>query len=157
MDTKKVLITGHEGFIGKNLSRRFEGFVGIEKKFIDDKKWKERLEFCISLCDIIFHVGAISDTSLQDHNEMLKYNYIFSKSIFDIAQAKKKKVIFSSSAAIYGEDGFPTNIYGWSKLLAENYGMAVCDDFVSLRYFNVYGPGEGHKGKMASVAYQAWK
>ena len=51
----------------------------------------------------------------------------------------------------------PSNIYGWSKYLTENYGMAKVSNFVALRYFNVYGPGEEHKDKMASVAYQAWE
>ena len=51
----------------------------------------------------------------------------------------------------------PTNIYGWSKQLAEEYGLKANEKFVALRYFNVYGPGEQHKGKMASVVYQAYK
>ena len=56
------------------------------------------------------------------------------------------------SAATYGlGDGLPTNIYGWSKKLAEEYGLKACEKFVALRYFNVYGPGEEHKGKMASL------
>ena len=109
-------------------------------------------------CDGIFHVGAIADTTLQDPNEMLIYNYTYSKKIFDLAKKYNKKVVYSSSAAVYGTDGVPTNIYGWSKLLAEQYGDRTCRDrFVALRYFNVYGPGEEHKGKMASIAYQAWK
>ena len=66
--------------------------------------------------------------------------------------------MYSSSAATYGlGDNLPTNIYGWSKKLAEEYGLKACKKFVALRYFNVYGPGEDHKGKMASVAYQAYK
>ena len=116
------------------------------------------LESIISRCDVIFHVGAISDTTLQDVNEMLYYNFTLSKMIFDLARKHDVKVVYSSSAANYGSgNGIPNNIYGWSKLLAEEYGLKACEKFVALRYFNVYGPGEEHKGKMASVAYQAWK
>ena len=91
------------------------------------------------ISDIIFHVGAISDTSLQDVAEMMRYNYSASKKLFDLAQAHHKKIIYSSSAACGWGGNEPSNVYGWSKLLAEDYGMAKCDKFVSLRYFNVYG------------------
>ena len=151
-----ILLTGHKGFIGSNLHQKLTELghrvTGIEKSF------EGGLVRRVLAVDLIFHVGAISDTSLLDSSEMLKYNYLFSKQLFDLAQRYKKKVIYSSSAACLGDgDGAPNNIYGWSKLLAEDYGMAKCDEFVSLRYFNVYGPGEQHKGKMASVAYQAWE
>ena len=154
----KILLTGFKGFIGGNLLKQLRGdVVKIEKDFLDNDNWKDLLYSYVESVDIIFHIGAISDTSLQDLTEMLKYNYVFSKELFDLAQKHKKKVVYSSSAACYGsEDGIPNNIYGWSKLLAEDYGMAVCDNFVSLRYFNVYGPGENHKGKMSSVALQFW-
>ena len=154
----KFLITGHKGFIGSNLLKQLSGnVIKIEKDFLDNDNWKYLLRSYIKSVDIIFHVGAISDTTLQDSTEMLRYNYVFSKELFDLAQKYKKKVIYSSSAACYGDgDGIPNNIYGWSKLLAEDYGMAVCDNFISLRYFNVYGPGENKKGKMASVVFQSY-
>jgi ADP-L-glycero-D-manno-heptose 6-epimerase len=64
-----------------------------------------------------------------------------------------KKFIYSSSAANYGtNDEYPSNLYGWSKYTAEQY-VIKCGG-IALRYFNVYGPLEDHKGKMASVAYQ---
>ena len=155
-----ILLTGYRGFIGCALYRKLKELghrvVVIEKSFVDTEIG--RIKSRVMAVDLIFHVGAISDTSLEDQSEMLKYNYSFSKQLFDLAQRYKKKVIYSSSAACLGDgDGVPNNIYGWSKLLAEDYGMAKCDEFVSLRYFNVYGPGEQNKGKMASVAYQAWE
>ena len=152
------LITGYRGFIGSNLLKQLPGdVIKIEKDFLDNDNWKDLLHSYVKLVDIIFHIGAISDTSLQDSTEMLRYNYVFSKELFDLAHKYGKKVIYSSSAACYGDGGgMPMNIYGWSKLLAEQYGMAKCDDFVALRYFNVYGPGENHKGKMSSVALQSW-
>ena len=156
----KILLTGYKGFIGGCLRRKLTELahpvVSMDKSFVDTEM--DRLEDKVVYSDLIFHVGAISDTSLQDESEMLKYNYLFSKRLFDLAQRHNKKVIYSSSAACLGDgDGVPNNIYGWSKLLAEDYGMAKCDEFVSLRYFNVYGLGETLKGKMASVAYQAWE
>jgi ADP-L-glycero-D-manno-heptose 6-epimerase len=159
----KVLVTGAKGFIARNLIKKLkeEGYegIGLEQDILKSDNWEKELFELINGNGIeyIFHVGAISDTSLQDSKEMFNCNYVFSKRLFDIAQLLHIKVIYSSSAACDGDgDGLPNNIYGWSKLLAEEYGMLKCDDFVSLRYFNVYGPGEEHKGKMSSVALQSW-
>ena len=158
---KKYIVTGEKGFIGKAVTQhlKFQGHMVIN---IDaESNWWENdvlLENGIKHSDGIFHIGAISDTTLQDSTEMLYYNYTLSKKLFDFARKHNKKVVYSSSAACYGDgDGIPNNIYGWSKLLAEEYGLKACERFVALRYFNVYGPGEEHKGKMASVAYQAHK
>ena len=159
----KVLLTGSKGFIGENLLNKFKKLKWYVWEINVDESTNEapeyaHLENIIKQCDGIFHVGAISDTTLHDCNKMLYYNYTLSKDIFDLARKYDKKVIYSSSAATYGlGDGLPTNIYGWSKKLAEEYGLKACEKFVALRYFNVYGPGEQHKGKMASVAYQAYQ
>jgi ADP-L-glycero-D-manno-heptose 6-epimerase len=65
-------------------------------------------------------------------------------------------LIYSSSAANYGQnDKYPSNLYGWSKYVAEQY--VISNNGIGLRYFNVYGPGEENKGKMSSVAYQCYK
>ena len=154
----KVLLTGHKGFIGSNLLEKLKElghYVYCLEK--DDNYDELHLESIIKQCEVIFHVGAISDTTLQNPNEMLYYNYVLSKRIFDLARKHNVKVVYSSSAANYGDgNGVPNNIYGWSKLLAEEYGLKACERFIALRYFNVYGPGEEHKGKMASIAYQAY-
>mgnify|MGYP003110210575 FL=1 len=159
----KVLLTGSKGFIGSNLLKKFKK-IGWYVWTIDVDEANNKapeygvLDSIVKQCDGIFHVGAISDTTLHDCNKMLYYNYTLSKDIFDLARKYDKKVVYSSSAATYGlGDNLPTNIYGWSKKLAEEYGLKACKKFVALRYFNVYGPGEGHKGKMASVAYQAYQ
>ena len=157
----KILLTGHKGFIGSNLLEKLRSLdhqiITIDKKFLDNIFWRVLLDEHLKQVDLIFHVGAISDTTLQDSTKMFKYNYLFSKELFDLAQKQSKKVIYSSSASCFGDgDGVPNNTYGWSKLLAEDYGMVRCDRFVSLRYFNVYGRGEGHKGGMASVAHRAY-
>tara|TARA_Y100000310_G_scaffold203634_1_gene203886 strand:+ start:1892 stop:2737 length:846 start_codon:yes stop_codon:yes gene_type:complete len=156
----KILLTGSYGFIGKNIKNELlpkHNLIYLEKDFIDNQDWENLLEENVKLVDTILHIGAISDTTLQDPNEMLKYNYWFSKKLFDCAKKYDKKVIYASSAATTGVSGTPTSIYAWSKLMAEQYGLALGGQFIALRYFNVYGPGEEHKGKMASVAYQAYK
>ena len=161
----RILFTGFNGFIGKNVTQKVinekievESMLYIEKDYMDYEFWKTSLDRSVLDCDIIIHMGAITDTMFKDCNEMLRYNFEFSKVLFDLAASYQKKVIYSSSAANSGSDslqGTPSNIYGWSKYVTEQYGMAKVKDFIALRYFNVYGPGEEHKGKMASVAHQA--
>ena len=130
----------------------------LEMDYLIDPFWKPKLYNKVKMSDIIFHVGAISDTKLQDSGIMLFYNYEFSRVLIDYAYELNKKIVYSSSAANAGSgDGIPNNIYGWSKLLTENYGIAKGGVFVALRYFNVYGPGEEEKGDMASIAYQAYE
>tara|TARA_Y100001938_G_scaffold150718_1_gene243030 strand:- start:2087 stop:2890 length:804 start_codon:yes stop_codon:yes gene_type:complete len=159
----KILLTGSDGFIGQNVYKRINDNIAsieifcIEKDFINSVNWKTDLEEYVKQNDVVLHIGAISDTMLKDANKMMKYNYLFSKELFDLAQKHNKKVVYSSSAANTGESGTPSNIYGWSKFITEQYGLAKVNNFYALRYFNVYGPGEEHKGKMASVAHQAWK
>lgn len=157
----KILLTGHEGFIGKRLLEKLRALNytvdTVGKQLFDNGLRDKVLGRMVERADIIFHVGAMSDTSLQDMGKMMRYNYSASKELFNLAQTHNKKVIYSSSAACLGDGDTPNNIYGWSKLIAEEYGIVKCDEFVSLRYFNVYGPGEECKGRMASVAYQAWE
>ncbi len=160
---KNILLTGHDGFIGKKIKEELKNIdsinnlILIEKNFIDSKNsWESQLQKMVQESDYVIHVGAISDTMLQDANTMMKYNFEFSKVLFDISGTLNKTVIYSSSAANTGESGLPSNIYGWSKYVAEQYGISKVKNFIALRYFNVYGPGEEHKEKMASVAYQAW-
>lgn len=154
----KYIVTGTEGFVGKAVAVALKSRGDYVYHICQEEMAYEeiRLDSMVKQCDGIFHIGAISDTTEQDPNYMLYWNYTTSKILFDLARKYNKKVVYSSSAANYGNgDGIPNNIYGWSKLLAEEYGMKACERFVALRYFNVYGPGEEHKGKMASVAYQA--
>ena len=161
----RILLTGFNGFIGKNilniLLEEYNSIISIcciEKEYMNNIHWKISLNRMVIDCDVIIHIGAISDTMLKDSDKMFKYNFEFSKVLFDFAENYDKKVIYASSAAIFGDDGkLPTNIYSWSKYAAESYGLAKVKNFISFRYFNVYGPGEEHKGKMASVAYQAYK
>ena len=154
---KKYIVTGTDGFIGKKVAKAIEASGNDVISITQFNGWDLELSDKVKECDGIFHIGAISDTTVQDANKMLYFNYTLSKRLFDLARKYDKKIVYSSSAANYGSgDGIPNNIYGWSKLLAEEYGLKACEKFVALRYFNVYGPGEEHKGKMASVAYQSY-
>jgi len=120
--------------------------------------------------DAVFHLGASSDTTEWNGRYMMENNYQYSKSVLDICLAYKIPLIYASSAAVYGENSNfavnigserPLNIYGYSKALFDQY-VARCltkaeSQIVGLRYFNVYGPGEQHKGKMASVVYHHYQ
>lgn len=157
---KKAIITGTNGFIGSNLKRRIESefqIVEINEDIFDiDESWREILNDLIVDCDVFFHVGACSNTLEQDVRYMMTRNFESSKIISDICRKKHIPLIFSSSASVYGDStGTPGNIYAWSKMAAESY--IVQNHGVALRYFNVYGPGEESKGKMASIAYQMWR
>jgi ADP-L-glycero-D-manno-heptose 6-epimerase len=86
----------------------------------------------------------------------MKVNFESTKILTDWCKANNKRMIYSSSAASYGTNGeYPSNLYGWSKYVAEQY--VISNGGIALRYFNVYGPGEEHKGNMASMAYQMMK
>ena len=117
--------------------------------------------------ELIFHQGACSDTREQDGRYMMDNNYEYSKQILQYSLNANTPLIYASSAAVYGrteafveqtEYEHPINVYAYSKLLFDQYVRRLYanpgSQVVGLRYFNVYGPGEAHKGAMASVAYQ---
>jgi len=110
--------------------------------------------------EYVFHMGAISSTDANEANMLFNYNYGATFSLANLCYFHNAKMIFASSASIYGNnDGMGgNNWYAWSKKTSEDYiGARLEQNGVCLRYFNVYGPGEAHKGRMASVAYQAMK
>jgi len=145
-----IVITGHKGFVGKNLFKQFTSVVGIDEKY-DESYINNFLD--IHNPDVVFHIGACSDTLATDIGFVMERNYLSTKWITDWCITNNKKIIYASSAAVYGFDGKkPSNLYGWSKLMGEDY--VVSKGGIALRYFNVYGPGEEHKGKMASMIYQ---
>ena len=116
--------------------------------------------------DAVFHEGACSDTMEHNGRFMLDTNYRCSKDLLDACQAQGTRLLYASSAATYGgsaafreEPAFeqPLNVYGYSKLLFDNVVRRMLAgalaQVVGFRYFNVYGPREQHKGRMASVAF----
>lgn len=120
--------------------------------------------------EAIFHQGACSDTTEQDGRYMMDNNYRVTLELFEYSQATKTPFIYASSAAVYGagpnysearEHESPLNVYGYSKWLFDQVLRRHLNDLaapvVGLRYFNVYGPNEHHKGRMASVALHNMK
>src|SRR5690606_46972 len=114
----------------------------------------------------VFHQGACSDTMERDGAYMMQNNYEYSKSVLHYCQARRVPLIYASSAAVYGAGRVfreeraheaPLNVYGYSKFLFDQYVRRLLPKktapIVGLRYFNVYGEREAHKGRMASVAF----
>ena len=120
--------------------------------------------------EAVFHEGACSDTMEPDGKYMMDNNYTLSCELFEACQAQGTRLLYASSAATYGgSDTFrespefekPLNVYGYSKLLFDQRMRrelgpdfsAAAVQVAGFRYFNVYGPREQHKGRMASVAF----
>lgn len=158
------IVTGSDGFIGGRLSAELENMghrvIPYEIENVIRPDWKILLEETLSesgKIECVFHVGACSDTLNTDVNSMMLLNYEFSRVLGNMCSAGGIKLIYSSSAACYGVDlsNLPANLYGWSKYAAESH-ISSNEQGVSLRYFNVFGPGEHNKGRMASVGYQSF-
>jgi ADP-L-glycero-D-manno-heptose 6-epimerase len=137
--------------------------------YLDKRTFIERLRegrFDSETIDAVFHQGAFSTTTEWNGRYMMDNNYEYSKRLLDFCVRKQIPLIYASSAAVYGagtvfeeEPAFevPLNVYGYSKVCFDHYVRArlrkIDTQVVGLRYFNVYGPGEAHKGGMASVAF----
>ncbi len=116
--------------------------------------------------EAIFHQGACSDTTERNGQFMMDNNYRVTLELFEWAQRHRVPFIYASSAAVYGAgpnyaerlvNERPLNVYGYSKFLFDQVVRSRTDQLtaqvVGLRYFNVYGPQEQHKARMASVAF----
>ena len=116
--------------------------------------------------EAVLHQGACSTTTEWDGRYMLRNNYDYSKHVLHYCMKHKIPFIYASSAAVYGggkmfkeqrDHEAPLNVYGYSKFLFDQYVRRLLPtaktQIAGLRYFNVYGPREQHKGTMASVAF----
>jgi len=154
-----------------NLQRgdKFRNLSACEiSDYIDKEEFRRRVEegdFAGSI-DAVFHQGACSDTMESDGRYMMDNNYRYSLALLDFCLEDEVPFIYASSAAVYGasttfreERKFeaPLNVYGYSKFLfdqAVRRRLPEANSQVAgFRYFNVYGPNEWHKGRMASVAW----
>ncbi len=137
--------------------------------YLDKDVFLEKIKqgfFPAESIEAIFHQGACSTTTEWDGRYMMENNYEYTKVLFHYCQAHKIPLIYASSAAVYGSDNRfkeqlefegPLNVYGYSKFQFDQYLRQflskLTSQVVGLRYFNVYGPREQHKGSMSSVAF----
>ena len=184
----RVVVTGAAGMIGANLLRglnalgiddivavddlhdgaKYANLAGASiSDYFDRRDFYQRFERGeLGRVDVVFHEGACSDTMEHDGRLMLDLNYRASKTLLDACLAQGTRLLYASSAAVYGgadtfreEPAFerPLNVYGYSKLLFDNVVRRILPSadtqIAGFRYFNVYGPHEQHKGRMASVAF----
>ncbi|WP_340110825.1 ADP-glyceromanno-heptose 6-epimerase [Maribellus mangrovi] len=143
------------------------------KKFIDRDNFFKWLIKHSSDVDFIFHLGARTDTVGQEPELYQQLNLIYSQRLWNICSEIGVPLLYASSAATYGngEEGFsdshgriqdlrPLNLYGWSK---HDFDVWALKQFrtppfwAGMKFFNVYGPNEYHKGRMASVVLHAYK
>ena len=171
-----IVVTGGEGFIGKNLIKRLEddgniGIVSLDTKSMSlDEMYRWLAEHAKDI-DCIYHLGAITDTTEMREELFNDYNFGASTFIWNLCALYKIPLIYASSAATYGdgEQGFddekpikglkPLNPYGWSKQKFDEWVLTTVlrpPFWAGLKFFNVYGHGEAHKGNMASVVYQKY-
>lgn len=137
----------------------------------------EQLERHADAVEAVVHMGAISSTTEADADLIMRTNFSLSRDLWDWCALRDARLIYASSAATYGdgESGFedddsleglsslkPLNAYGYSKMLFDQYaarqsdrGQSPCQ-WAGLKFFNVYGPNEYHKGGMKSVVAQIW-
>lgn len=155
----EVVITAHEAeqalpfFKGKRL---FPGFLGLD--------WE-----AVGAVDVLFHQAALNDTRTLDRREMLRANLESSQSLFrHVAANGCRRIVYASSTAVYGRNPAPyketgpfdlNTPYAESKKLLDDFAMQFAGEnpgvtVVGLRYCNVYGPGEDHKGRRATMIYQ---
>jgi ADP-L-glycero-D-manno-heptose 6-epimerase len=191
-----IAITGAAGFIGSNLSARLaadnaelvlvdypltpeklvnwsdlEGF-----RFLEHLDFLEALEAGSVAPEVIFHLGACSDTTETDWDYLRRNNVEYSQRLWSWCARHDSPFIYASSAATYGDGsrGFddttppeqlrPLNLYGRSKndfdIWARDQaaaGAGTPSRWAGLKFFNVYGPREAHKGRMASVVLKAYR
>ena len=156
----KVLVTGHKGFVGSYIAN----YLQSKDHEVEGFEWVEHVVPDVSAYDWVIHCGAISDTTERDVDKVWAHNYEFTLRLLQVCENYNTNIQLVSTSAVYGNNTsfkesdpvYPQTPYAWSKYLIdkflkengyENFGMLV----QNFRYFNVYGPGEGHKGDQMSL------
>ena len=150
---------------------KFRNLAGCEiADYVDQAEFLARIDRWEGAVEAVFHQGACSDTMEPDGRFMMENNYAYSRRLLEWCQEEEVPLLYASSASVYGAGPEyreeracerPLNVYAYSKFLFDQGVRAMLRrsraQVVGLRYFNVYGPNESHKGRMASVAYHAYR
>lgn len=165
---------GYKDVIAVDNLTKSEKFLNLAKcsisDYFDKNDFIERVRRDeLPIPEVIFHQGACSDTMETDGRYMMENNYRYTLDLFNWAQKHRVPFIYASSAATYGASQVfvedvayegPLNVYGYSKYLFDQVLRANMKSLTApvagMRYFNVYGPHEQHKGRMASVAFHQY-
>ncbi|MDD2309459.1 MAG: ADP-glyceromanno-heptose 6-epimerase [Desulfuromonadaceae bacterium] len=170
-----ILVVDHLGLTDKwrNLAPlRFTDYLEKDafERLLDSGSTGGRLPGC--KLDAVIHLGACSATTEPDATYLIRNNFEYSRKLALTALTADARFIYASSAATYGdgEHGFvdddsqlphlrPMNMYGYSKQLFDLWALrhGVLDKIVGIKYFNVYGPNEQHKGEMRSLVLKAFE
>ena len=151
-------------------SDKFSNLAGCEiADYIDQADFIADLDRFEGAVEAVFHQGACSDTMESNGRYMMENNYEYSKRLLEWCQDEAIALIYASSASVYGAGPEfreerrcekPLNVYGYSKFLFDQFVRQRLPgsraQIAGFRYFNVYGPNETHKGRMASVAFHAY-
>ena len=200
MSRKLILVTGAAGFIGSNIVARLseDGVYDVAAcdrlRDAASGKWRNLAKHPISdfvapelmfdwldrnVADLeaVIHMGAVSSTMEPDADKIIHTNFSLSRDLFRWCTQNKRRLIYASSAATYGDGGLsfdgkddlesllrlrPLNAYGWSKALFDVFAAreaargAAPPQWAGLKFFNVYGPNEAHKDAMKSVVAKIW-
>ena len=149
---------------------KFRNLAGCDiADYLDQAELLARLPSLEGAVEAVLHEGACSDTMESDGRYMMQNNYAYSRELLDWCQEEEVSLLYASSASVYGAGPdfreeraceAPLNVYGYSKFLFDQYVRKVLPErtaqVAGFRYFNVYGPNEQHKGRMASVAFHAY-
>lgn len=153
---------------------KWKNLVGLRySDFIHKDDFIERVKSANTFkLDAVIHMGANSSTTERNADHLLKNNYEYTKTLAEYCLNKNIRFIYASSGATYGDGtlGFeddeskaqdlrPLNMYGYSKALFDLWAIrnGVINKIAGLKYFNVYGPNEYHKGDMRSVVHKAFE
>lgn len=167
---RMIVVTGAGGFIGSAMigylnsigetnicavddmphPDQYKNLVGKQFNLISTSEMEDLLSYQPGVIRGVIHLGANSNTLANDWASVYKTNVLSTRQWANLARRDHIPFVFASSAAVYGNGNGPLNQYAFSKQVSENeldWGV------VKLRFFNVYGPNEYHKGRMASTIY----